>query len=163
MACTPILATLVYVLSPDRMHVLMIHRNTRPDDHAFGKYNGLGGKMEVTEDLGSSLCREVREEAGIEVLEYQLRGTVLWPGFGKQGEDWFGFIFLVTGFRGEPVMGNHEGTLEWVPLSRLLAFNLNLWGGDHYFLPMVFDTNDRPFHGVMPYEGGHPVRWSFTR
>ena len=45
MPYTPIVATLGYVLSPDRSHVLMIHRNTRADDQHLGKYNGLGGKI----------------------------------------------------------------------------------------------------------------------
>jgi len=44
MPYTPIVATLGYVLSPDRREVLMIHRNARPDDQHLGKYNGLGGK-----------------------------------------------------------------------------------------------------------------------
>ena len=44
MPYTPILATLGYVLSPDRRRVLMIHRNVRAGDHHLGKYNGLGGK-----------------------------------------------------------------------------------------------------------------------
>lgn len=46
-----ILATLGYVLSPDRRQVLMIRRDTRPDDLHFGKYNGLGGKLEPDEDV----------------------------------------------------------------------------------------------------------------
>ena len=37
--------------------------------------------------------REIREEAGIECESMQLRGTLNWPGFGKHGEDWLGFIF----------------------------------------------------------------------
>src|SRR5690606_39087406 len=45
MPYTPILATLGYVLSPDRRRVLMVHRNARPGDQHLGKYNGLGGKL----------------------------------------------------------------------------------------------------------------------
>jgi 8-oxo-dGTP diphosphatase len=45
MPYTPIVATLGYVLSPDRRQVLMIHLNTRPGDQHLGKYNGLGGKI----------------------------------------------------------------------------------------------------------------------
>ena len=47
---TPILATLGYVLSPDRRRVLMIHRNRRPGDLHLGKYNGLGGKLQRDEE-----------------------------------------------------------------------------------------------------------------
>jgi 8-oxo-dGTP diphosphatase len=58
MPYTPILATLGYVLSPDGAKVLLIHRNRRPEDVHFGKFNGLGGKMDAGEDVVSCLCRE---------------------------------------------------------------------------------------------------------
>ena len=66
---TPLLATLVYVLSPDRSRVLMLHRNKRVDDIHFGKYNGLGGKVEPDEDVVSCAIREVAE------LILQAQGT----------------------------------------------------------------------------------------
>src|ERR1700740_708226 len=108
MPYTPILATLGYVLSADRRQVLMIHRNARDDDQHLGKYNGLGGKLEANEDVVAGMCREIREEAGIECLALTLRGTLNWPGFGKGGEDWFGFLFLVTRFSGMPFERNPE-------------------------------------------------------
>ena len=37
MPYTPIVATLGYVLSPDRRRVLMIHRNARPGDLHLGR------------------------------------------------------------------------------------------------------------------------------
>ena len=158
---TPIVATLGYVLSPDRRQVLMIHRNTRPGDHHLGKYNGLGGKIEPTEDVAAGMRREIAEEAGIECTEISLRGTISWPGFGKNGEDWLGFVFLITAFEGEPYSENPEGQLEWVPLTGL--YDLPMWEGDRHFLPLVFDGDPRPFHGVMPYKDGRPVRWAYSR
>src|SRR6516164_6174023 len=121
MPYTPILATLGYILSPDGQRVLLVHRNRRPDDPHFGKYNGLGGKLEPGEDIVSCLRREVREEAGLECEALVLRGTVSWPGFGKHGEDWFGFIFRVDRWAGRPLEGNAEGTLEWVEVDRVLG------------------------------------------
>jgi 8-oxo-dGTP diphosphatase len=161
MIYTPIVGTLGYVLSPDGHQVLMVHRNARADDQHLGKYNGLGGKLEPDEDVAAGMVRELREEAGIAVTAMELRGTVSWPGFGKQGEDWLGFIFLVTAFEGEPPPANEEGTLEWVPLSRLM--DLPMWEGDRHFLPLVFDGDRRPFHGVMPYRDGRPLRWAYSR
>ena len=76
MPYTPIVATLGYVLSPDRREVLMIHRNARPDDQHLGKYNGLGGKMEPGEDIAACMRREILEEAGITCGSMQLRGTL---------------------------------------------------------------------------------------
>jgi 8-oxo-dGTP diphosphatase len=161
MPYTPILATLGYVYSPDRRRVLMIHRNARGDDHHLGKYNGLGGKLENDEDVAAGMCREIREEAGIECLDLSLRGTISWPGFGKQGEDWFGFLFVVTRFSGTPLERNPEGSLEWVELERVPG--LPLWEGDRNFLPLVFDQDPRPFHGIMPYRDGRMLSWKFSR
>ena len=161
MPYTPILATLGYVLSPDGKRVLMIHRNTRPDDQHWGKYNGLGGKIEPDEDVAAGMRREIREEAGIECEAMQLRGTISWPGFGKHGEDWFGFVFLITRYSGTPLQGNHEGTLAWVERAHLME--LPMWEGDRQFLPLVFDGDPRPFHGVMPYRDGRMVSWNYSR
>ncbi|MGE6757483.1 NUDIX hydrolase [Corallococcus interemptor] len=161
MPYTPIVATLGYVMSPDGQRVLLIHRDARPDDAHYGKYNGLGGKMERDEDIAACMRREIREEAGIECTRMSLRGTLSWPGFGKHGEDWLGFIFRIDAFTGTPLDKNPEGALSWVPVSSILS--LNLWDGDRHFLPLVFDEDPRPFHGVMPYEGGRALSWSFTR
>jgi 8-oxo-dGTP diphosphatase len=160
MPYTPILATLAYVMSPDGRQVLLIHRNTRATDHHLGKYNGLGGKLDSTEDVVAGVKREIREEAGLECEQLQLRGTISWPGFGKNGEDWFGFIFRVNRFSGAPLAANPEGTLTWVPVEDI--FDLPLWEGDRYFLPMVFSTDPRQFHGVMPYKNGRPVGWLYN-
>jgi 8-oxo-dGTP diphosphatase len=161
MPYTPIVATLGYVLSPDRRRVLMIHRNARPGDQHLGKYNGLGGKIEPDEDVLAGMRRELMEEAGISCDAMRFRGTLSWPGFGKQGEDWLGFVFVVDSFSGEPKTSNPEGSLEWVELERLHA--LPLWEGDRHFLPLVFDDDPRPFHGVMPYRDGRMLSWSYSR
>jgi len=159
MPYTPILATLGYVMSPDGRQVLLIQRNRRSDDAHFGKYNGLGGKLEPHEDVVAGMMREILEEAGIECAKADLRGTISWPGFGKEGEDWFGFVFRIYRWSGAPRMENAEGTLEWVDVDRVME--LPLWEGDRYFLPLVFSNPQRQFHGVMPYRNGRPVSWSF--
>ena len=160
MPYTPILATLGYIMSPDGKETLLIHRNTRDDDHHLGKYNGLGGKLDSGEDVVAGFKREIHEEAGIECEEIQLCGTISWPGFGKHGEDWFGFIFKVTRFSGTPFTENPEGTLSWIPVEQVL--DLPLWEGDKYFLPLVFGDDPRQFHGVMPYKGGRPTGWTYS-
>ena len=40
-----VLATLGYVLSPDRRRALLVRRDARPDDIHYGYYNGLGGNQ----------------------------------------------------------------------------------------------------------------------
>jgi 8-oxo-dGTP diphosphatase len=160
MPFTPILATLGYILSPDGRRVLLIHRDRRPDDPHLGKYNGLGGKLEAGEDVVAGMRREIHEESGLECERLVLRGTISWPGFGKGGEDWFGFIFRIDAWSGEPRPDNPEGTLVWVDVERILE--LPLWEGDRHFLPLVFGADPRQFHGVMPYRDGRPVSWAFS-
>jgi len=157
----PILSTLGYVLSPDRKKVLLTHRIGKKSDEQFGKFNGLGGHMAGTADIASCMMREIREEADIEVVSMNLRGTVNWTGFGPDNEDWLAFIFLVTAFTGTPKKCNSEGPLSWFPISEI--DRLPMWEGDRYFLPLVFDGDPRHFHGYLPYRNQHPVGWKYVR
>ena len=158
---TPIIGTLGYILSPSGRETLLVHRIARTGDQHFGKYNGLGGKMKAGEDVFSCMAREIREESGLGCTVMELRGTINWTGFGPQGEDWLGFIFLIREYEGEPLCKNEEGDLLWHPIDRLLE--LPMWEGDKYFLPLVFDGDPRPFHGYMPYAGGRPLSWTYRR
>lgn len=160
MLYTPILATLGYVLSPDARQTLLVHRHKRAEDAHLGKYNGLGGKLLPNEDAVSGIRREIREEAGLECTRLTLRGTINWPGFGPHGENWFGFVFRIDAFDGVPFTENSEGTLEWVDIDRLLE--LPMWEGDRHFLPLVFSNDPRQFHGVMPYDGGRSLDWTYS-
>ncbi len=157
----PIIGTLGYILSPDGSRTLLVHRNARASDQHLGKYNGLGGKMKAGEDVLACMKREIREESGLECLEMRLRGTINWTGFGPEGENWLGFIFLVTAYGGTPWTHNEEGDLAWHPVGSLDS--LPMWEGDRLFLPLVFDGDPRVFHGYMPYAGGHPVGWEYSR
>ncbi len=158
---TPILATLAFILSPDGRQTLLVHRNKRLEDQHYGKYNGLGGKMEPGEDILHCIKREIYEEAGIHCDKTLLRGTINWTGFGENGEDWFGFIFRIDSFTGNPKSSNNEGSLLWKDVEEL--GRLPMWEGDRYFLPLVFDKDPRVFHGYMPYCGDKPIGWTYSR
>ncbi len=157
----PIIGTLGFILSECGNKVLMVHRNARKNDDQLGKYNGLGGHMEANEDIATCMKREIMEESGLTVTGMSLRGTVNWTGFGPKGEDWLGFIFLITEYSGEPFERNEEGDLSWVEITSLDS--LPMWEGDRHFLPLVFDNDKRPFHGFMPYDGDKPQGWSYIR
>ncbi len=174
MPFTPIVGTLGYILDRAAGRVLMIRRDARPDDAHFGKVNGLGGKLDPDESVVASLRREITEEAGIDITSLSLRGTITWTNFGPNREEWLGFIFLIDGWTGEPLSHNHEGTLEWIELERLLlacredagereSADLPMWAGDRHFVPLVFDDDPRVFHGTMPYDASVPLDWSYER
>ena len=156
------LATLGYVTSPDGREVLMIRRDTRPGDIHFGYYNGLGGKLEPDEDVVTGMRREIREEAGLECGTVELAGTISWPGFGRNGENWFGFLFRVPRWTGTPLSGNDEGSLHWIPVADVLAGRVPMWESDRHFLPLVFAEDPQPFHGVMPFRNGRAQSWSYA-
>ncbi|MCP3939374.1 MAG: 8-oxo-dGTP diphosphatase, partial [Actinomycetia bacterium] len=170
----PIVGTLAYLLDSDRDRVLMIRRDARPDDDHFGKVNGLGGKVDPDEGVVESLRRELLEEASVELGVIELRGTITWTNFGPKREQWLGFVFLVDSWTGDIPEANHEGTLEWIDLSRLLdacspdelvraSAELPMWEGDRHFVPLVFDGDSRVFHGTMPYDGDRPSGWAYER
>ena len=157
----PVLQTAVYVMSPDRTRVLLMHRDKEPDDVHFGKYLSLGGHVEPDEDVLTCARREVFEESGLTTTDLVLRGTVLWTGFGTTPRDYLCFVFRADAFDGTAHDGNEEGTLEWVAISDLSR--RPMWDSDHLWLPMVFDDIARPFFGVMPYDGNEMVSWTFQR
>jgi 8-oxo-dGTP diphosphatase len=157
----PIIGALGYVVSPDGLQTLLVHRNARASDQHLGKYNGLGGKMQANEDIVGCMRREIREESGLECVSMQLRGTINWTGFGPEGENWLGFVFLISAYSGTPLQSNEEGELAWHPLTDL--HRLPMWEGDRHFLPLVFDGDPRIFHGYMPYKNGVPVGWEYER
>ncbi len=148
-------------MSPDKQRTLLVHRNRRHDDVHYGKFNGLGGKMQPGEHINQCLSREIFEEAGIRCGTVVLRGTINWTGFGPNGEDWFGFIYRIDTFSGKPFRQNEEGELVWFPVKELLS--LPMWEGDKYFLPLVFDDDPGMFHGFMPYHDDQPLSWDYTR
>ncbi len=157
----PIVATLAYVMSPGRDEMLLLRRDKRPNDIHYGKCVGLGGRVEPDEDIVSAARREIHEESGLTARQMALRGTVSWPGFGRDGEDWFGFIFRVDHADGAAHRGNHEGTLEWVPVDRLS--DVPMWDSDRLWLPMVLDDDPSMFHGHMPYADGRMISWTYSR
>lgn len=157
----PIIGTLGYCISQDRKRVLLIHRNKDREDDHIGKYNGLGGKMESDEDVYTSMKREIFEESGLVAKKMLLRGTINWTGFGKNQENWLGFIFRIDAFEGESLSTCQEGDLKWVEIKKIMK--LPLWEGDKQFLPMVFDDNLAPFHGSMSYKGEKMLKSSFVR
>lgn len=153
----PIVGTLAFIMSEDRQSVLMVHRTFKDGDVNKGKWNGIGGKVEIGESVEEGMRREIREETGLDVVEMRLRGTIVWQDFGPKKEDWLAIIFVVDKFSGTPFEASDEGRLSWVRVEEIPS--LPMWKGDALFLPHVFGGDGRPFHGFMRYDGDEPVEW----
>ena len=154
-------AVLIYVLKDDR--VLMIHRNGnragREDFHS-GKWNGLGGKLEVGESALEAAKRELLEESGLNLSEerFQSQGVIHFPQFKPHKiEDWMVFLFTATCQEDEISQIRpecEEGSLHWVLTSDVRE--LNLWSGDRLFIDEVLAQ--RPLTGTIWYREGQVER-----
>jgi len=129
----------------------MVHRVRKANDMHAGKWNGLGGKLEPGETPEECALREIYEESGLKVRNPRLKGLLTFPLFAND-EDWYAFVFVCEDFEGQ-LIDSPEGELRWIPDQELLG--LNLWEGDHIFLPWL----DRPgfFSGKFVYRGGRLV------
>jgi 8-oxo-dGTP diphosphatase len=143
------LATLCYIRRQGK--TLMVHRIKKANDMHQGKWNGLGGKLEMGETPEECAVREIKEESGLIVVDPKLKGLLTFPGFAND-EDWYAFVFVITDFEGE-LIDSAEGDLAWVDDSELM--NLNLWEGDHIFLPWL--EQESFFSGKFVYEEGRLV------
>ena len=127
-----VLATLCYLKRNGK--TLMMHRVNKENDIHEGKWNGLGGKFEAGETPEECVVREVREEAGVDIVYPRFEGVLTFPRFADS-RDWYVFVFTCTDFEGEPLAESREGRLEWIEDENLL--DLNLWEGDLHFLRWI--------------------------
>lgn len=67
---SPIVATLGFILSPERTHTLLVHRNAREEDLHLGKFNGLGGKMRSMKALWIVCAVKSEKKRGLNVWKY---------------------------------------------------------------------------------------------
>ena len=68
------LTTLCYIKKDDQ--VLMLHRTKKEVDENKNKWIGVGGKLEIHESPDDCIIREVKEETGLTITDYQLRGVI---------------------------------------------------------------------------------------
>lgn len=149
------LATLCYLRRNGR--TLMLHRVKKKDDVHEGKWNGLGGKFEPGESPEDCVIREIKEESGLSIKSPALKGVLTFPGFAH-GEDWYVFVFIASKFSGK-LIDSPEGELRWIPDRELLK--LNLWEGDHVFLPLLKRRGH--FSGKFHYRNGRLAGWTVEK
>lgn len=131
---------------------LMLHRTKKENDQSHDKWLGVGGKFEKDESPDECILREVKEETGLTLTSYQLRGVMTFVSDIWETE--YMFIYTADEFEGE-LAECSEGDLQWIKKTEVM--NLKLWEGDKIFLKKLIDGNGF-FTVKMEYEGEKLVK-----
>ena len=131
---------------------LMLHRVKKQGDENQDKWVGPGGKFEAGESPEDCALREVKEETGLTLLDYEYRGIVTFVS-DEWGTEYM-HLFWSDRFEGE-LKDCDEGVLEWIDRHELL--NKNIWEGDKIFLDLL--EQRVPFFSLkLVYTGDKLVR-----
>ena len=108
----------------------------------FGIENALSD-----ESPEECLLREVKEETGLTLDAYRLRGVVTFDSDAWPTE--YMFLYTADEFHGTMTECN-EGTLEWVPKEEV--YNLPIWEGDKIFFRLL-EERESFFSLKLSYQG----------
>ena len=151
---------------------LMLHRIKKEHDANRDKWIGIGGHFEEGETPEECVLREVKEETGLTLTSYRLRGLI--DFVSDRWERELMYLFTADEFtkdvpgcsrdvnvlaENEPASGEFtadelpdcdEGQLEWVDKDKII--DLKLWEGDNIFLNLL-DEREEYFDLKLVYEG----------
>ena len=139
------LTTICYIEKDGKY--LMLHRTKKKVDISKDKWLGIGGKFEENESPEECIEREVKEETGLTLNSYNLRGIVTYIPTNWETE--YMYIFTSNDFSGNLIECN-EGDLEWIDKNDISK--INTWEGDKIFLEKLQKDN-RFFTVKYKYDG----------
>ena len=142
------LTTLCYIEKDDKY--LMIHRIKKKHDINKDKWIGIGGKFERGESPEDCILRETKEETGLTLTSYRLRGVLTFVYNDDDDEMEYIFLYTADGFTGELIECD-EGELAWVDKEEVPE--LPTWEGDRVFLNLLLSGEERFFSIKLKYEG----------
>lgn len=114
-----------------------------------GRWNGYGGKVQQGESVEDGLVREVKEESGIELTDFNPVGFMRFENVEKFVDV---YIFEATSWKGEPVeteeMAPAWFSLENIPYSEM-------WPSDPLWYPLYLAG--KPFKGEVVFDENHSI------
>ena len=144
------LTTLCYV-EKDGCY-LMMHRISKKNDVNKDKWIGIGGHFLENESPEECLLREAKEETGLTLTNYRLRGIVTFI-CDKLDHAEYMHLFTASGFTGN-ISECDEGVLEWI--DKKVLYDLTLWEGDKIFLDLI--SKECPFFSLkLEYQGDNLI------
>ena len=146
-------ATLYYLESDNK--ILMLEKGIREDDPNSRLFTQPGGKIDEGETPLQAVCRESRQETGLDLIDAIQVGTVLFDNSERTFSDmpatkhFFVHVFKTTKYSGKLNQGTEEGKPVWIDKSKLE--NLVRHEGD--ILLDNFVKSGRNFAGVIYHVG----------
>jgi len=100
-----------------------------------GRWNGFGGKVQEGESIEDAMVREIAEETGLKVLEFEKRGILdfIYEDKGTVHET---HLFCATTFEGSPVETG-EMKPQWFGLDEIPF--VSMWPDDKQWFPLFLE------------------------
>lgn len=118
-----------FLFTPDEQHVVLLQKTHGPADMA-GKFNGVGGKIEVGESALAAMERETREEIGL--------AGVAWLCYGRMyGLGWECHLFRAHDERAAAAEGQED---EKVFLVDPLALPMDAMRNLSWLIPVALEA-----------------------
>ena len=101
-----------------------------------GKWNGVGGKVEIGETIEKAITRETHEEIGVLLREVDLEKRAVLTFIFPDNPAWDQecHVFFVRRWNGEPIE-SEEMRPQWFPASEI-PFD-QMWNDDPFWLPLT--------------------------
>ena len=129
----------------------MMHRTKKENDINKDKYIGVGGHLEHGESPEECVLREVKEETGLTMTSFRLRGIIT---FVIDDIDEITFLYTCDAWDGELPSGScakstspgqlpvscDEGELVWIEEDKIE--DLPIWPGDKIFFRLLKERDD---------------------
>lgn len=102
-----------------------------------GKYNGVGGKLEIGETSEEAMLRETKEEINVIPTKYEFNGVIEFLEYCKGEKQHLKFyLYIATGWVGEPTeaeeMQPHWFKIDQIPYDKMFK-------DDSIWLPIVLE------------------------
>ncbi|HRY63207.1 MAG TPA: 8-oxo-dGTP diphosphatase [Patescibacteria group bacterium] len=117
-----------------------------------GRWNGFGGKVEGEETIEEAMKRELSEESGLILNDFQKRGMIIFEFVNKPVWNTTVHIYLGTDFSGE-LKESDEMVPQWFGLTEIPYGEM--WPSDKYWLPRFLEG--KSFQGKILFGEGDKV------
>ncbi len=111
-----------------------------------GKWNGVGGKVEVEETIDHAVAREAEEEIGVKLMGYDKVGVLDFIFVDQIDWDMKVHIYISDKWSGTPEE-SEEMKPDWYKVENL-PFK-DMWADDEYWFPLML--NEKRFAGEFKF------------